>query len=57
MGPFRIAERFGFNADVANGFFTPAPTLILYAAYTVGIPPRLPLPAFSGSCCSGSGLT
>lgn len=26
---------FGFNADIGNGFVTPIPTLILYAAYTV----------------------
>ena len=26
---------FGFNVDIANGFVTPVPTLILYAAYTV----------------------
>lgn len=26
---------FGFNADIGNGFVTPVPTLILYAAYTL----------------------
>ncbi len=25
---------FGFNVDIVNGFLTPAPTLIVYAAYT-----------------------
>ena len=25
---------FGFNVDIGNGFVTPLPTLILYAAYT-----------------------
>ncbi len=32
---------FGFNADIANGFVTPAPTLILYAAYTVDFLPAV----------------
>ena len=26
---------YGFNVDIANGFVTPVPTLILYAAFTV----------------------
>ena len=30
---------FGFNVDIANGFVTPVPTLVLYAAFTVGYPP------------------
>ena len=34
-GSFSDRRTFGFNADVVNGFFTPVPTLILYAAYTV----------------------
>ncbi len=29
---------FGFNVDIANGFVTPVPTLVLYAAFTVGYP-------------------
>ncbi|MDE2755573.1 MAG: hypothetical protein OXU26_11970, partial [Acidobacteriota bacterium] len=33
---------FGFNVDIGNGFVTPLPTLILYAAYTE-VPPILPL--------------
>ncbi len=32
---------YGFNVDIANGFFTPIPTLLLYAAYTFDF-----LPAF-----------
>ena len=32
---------FGFNADIANGFVTPVPTLILYAAFTVDFLPAL----------------
>ncbi len=32
---------FGFNADIGNGFVTPIPTLILYAAYTVEFLPAI----------------
>ena len=32
---------FGYNADIANGFVTPIPTLILYAAYTLDFLPTL----------------
>ena len=32
---------FGFNVDIANGFVTPVPTLILYAAFTVDFLPAL----------------
>lgn len=32
---------FGFNADTGNGFFTPIPTLILYAALTTGFMPAV----------------
>lgn len=32
---------FGYNADIANGFVTPVPTLILYVAYTVDFLPAL----------------
>ena len=32
---------FGFNVDVGNGFVTPVPTLILYAAYTVNFLPAV----------------
>ena len=30
---------FGFNVDIVNGFVTPAPMLVLYAAYTVDFLP------------------
>ena len=30
---------FGFNVDIANGFATPVPTLILWAAYTADLMP------------------
>ncbi len=29
---------FGFNVDIANGFVTPLPTLVVYAAFTIGYP-------------------
>ena len=32
---------FGFNADTGNGFFTPIPTLLLYAALTAGFMPAV----------------
>ena len=32
---------FGFNVDIANGFATPIPTLILYAAFTFDLMPAL----------------
>ena len=32
---------FGFNVDIGNGFVTPLPTLILYAAYTLDFLPAL----------------
>ncbi len=32
---------YGFNVDIANGFATAAPTLILYAAYTVDLMPAV----------------
>ncbi len=32
---------YGFNVDIANGFFTPVPTLILYVAYTIDFLPTL----------------
>lgn len=32
---------YGFNVDIANGFATPVPTLILYAAYTFDMLPAL----------------
>ena len=38
-GSFSDRRTWGFNADVANGFVTPVPTLILYAACTVDFLP------------------
>ena len=32
---------YGFNIDIANGFFTPLPSLILYAAFTTAFIPAL----------------
>ena len=32
---------YGYNVDIANGFVTPLPTLILFAAYTVDFLPAL----------------
>ncbi len=40
-GSFADRRTFGFNADVVNGFVTPVPTLILYAAYTVNFLPSV----------------
>ena len=33
-GSYADRRTFGFNVDIANGFATPVPTLILWAAYT-----------------------
>lgn len=38
-GSYADRRTFGFNADAANGFVTPWPTLILYTAYTVDLMP------------------
>ena len=32
---------YGYNVDIANGFLTPVPTLILFAAFTVDFLPAL----------------
>ena len=32
---------YGFNIDIANGFATPAPSLVLYATYTGGLLPAV----------------
>ena len=40
-GSFSDRRTMGFNADVANGFFTLLPTLILYAAFTTGFMPAV----------------
>jgi hypothetical protein len=38
---YQDRNTFGFNADIGNGFVTPIPTLILYAAYTLGFLPAI----------------
>ena len=38
-GSYADRRTFGFNVDIANGFATPVPTLILWAAYTVELMP------------------
>ena len=40
-GSYADRRTFGYNADIANGFVTPVPSLILYAAYTVDFLPAL----------------
>ena len=40
-GSYADRRTYGFNVDIANGFATPLPTLILYAAYTFDILPAL----------------
>ena len=40
-GSYADRRTFGYNVDIANGFVTPIPTLILYAAYTVNFLPAL----------------
>ena len=41
-GSYADRRSFGFNADIANGIVTPAPTLILYVAYTSNLLPAVP---------------
>lgn len=38
---FSDRRTWGFNVDVANGFFTPLPTLVLYAAITIDFMPAV----------------
>ena len=38
-GSYTDRRTYGFNIDIANGIFTPVPTLFLYAAYTVAFLP------------------
>ena len=38
---FADRRTYGFNIDIANGFFTPVPTLILYAAFTFEFLPAM----------------
>lgn len=40
-GSYADRRTYGFNVDIANGFATPVPTLILYAAYTFDMLPAL----------------
>jgi len=40
-GSYADRRTFGFNADIANGFVTPVPTLILYAAYAGDLLPAV----------------
>ena len=40
-GSYADRRTYGFNVDIANGFATPVPTLILYAAYSVDLIPAL----------------
>ena len=40
-GSYADRRTYGFNVDVANGFVTPVPTLILYAAFTFDFLPAV----------------
>ena len=40
-GSFSDRRTWGFNVDVANGFLTPLPTLVLYAAITIDFMPAV----------------
>ncbi|MCY3773236.1 MAG: hypothetical protein OXG98_14620 [Gemmatimonadetes bacterium] len=40
-GSFSDRRTWGFNVDVANGFFTPIPTVILYGTFTVEFMPAV----------------
>ncbi len=40
-GSYADRRTFGFNVDIVNGFLTPAPTLIVYAAYTIDLLPAV----------------
>ena len=40
-GSYADRRTYGFNVDIANGFATPVPTLILYAACSVDLMPAL----------------
>ena len=40
-GSFTDRRSFGFNADVCNGFFTPIPSLMLYATFTINFLPAV----------------
>ena len=40
-GFYADRRSYGFNVDIANGFVTPVPTAILYAAFTFDFPPAV----------------
>ena len=40
-GSYVDRRTFGFNCDIANGYFTPLPTLMLYATFTVPFLPAV----------------
>ena len=40
-GSYGDHRTYGFNVDMGNGFFTPIPTLLLYAAFTVDFMPAV----------------
>ncbi|MDE0191043.1 MAG: hypothetical protein OXQ90_06770 [Gammaproteobacteria bacterium] len=40
-GSYVDRRTFGFNCDIANGYFTPLPTLVLYATFTVPFLPAV----------------
>ncbi len=40
-GSYADRRTYGFNVDIANGFLTPVPTLILYAAFTFELLPAV----------------
>lgn len=40
-GSYTDRRSYGFNIDIANGFFTAVPSLVLYAAFTVAFLPAL----------------
>ena len=40
-GSYTDRRSFGFNCDIANGYFTPLPTLLLYATFAVPFLPAV----------------
>ena len=40
-GSYADRRTYGYNIDIANGFATPVPTLILYAAFTFDFLPSV----------------
>ena len=47
-GSYTDRRTYGFTIDIANGFFTLAPTLVLYAAFTLAF-----LPAYVAGILGG----